>query len=87
MNSPCGNEDLLLLDPYGIMKEGKGGKNSIERKGSCPFQRIQGPVLLPPATEAETTPLGNFFHGAQAVTKNEKGQSCCLFSKHGGRSV
>lgn len=73
MNSPCGNEDLLILDPYGIMKEGKSGRNSIVRKGSCPFQRIQGPVLLPPAIESETTSLGNSFHGAQNSHQKLKG--------------
>lgn len=73
MNSPCGNEDLLILDPYGIMKEGKGGRNSIGRKGSCPFQRLQGPVLFPPAIEPETTPLGDFFHGAQDSHQKWKG--------------
>lgn len=37
MNSPCGHEDLLMVDPYGIMKEGKGGGDSTGRKGSCLF--------------------------------------------------
>lgn len=28
MNSPCGHEDLLTVDPNGIMKDGKGEENS-----------------------------------------------------------
>lgn len=77
MNSPCGNEDLLMVDPYGIMKEGKGGENSIGRNGSRPFERRQGPVLLPPthrsALEPETKVLGNLFHGGQDSHQKGKG--------------
>lgn len=77
MNSPCGNEDLLMADPYGVMKEGKGGGNSIGIKDSCPFQRIQGPVLLPPthrsALEPETKVLGKLLYGAQDSHQKGKG--------------
>lgn len=77
MNSPCGNEDLLMVDPYGIMKKGKGGENSIGRSSSCPSERRQGPVLLPPmhrsALEPETKVLGNVFHGGQDSHQKGKG--------------
>lgn len=94
MNSPCGHEDLLTVDPNGIMKEGKGGENSTGRTGSWLLAKITCKSCFASSSSQINLWAWNqlsekVFHGpqnSQRKWEGSGGNSGCL-SKHRERTV
>jgi len=94
MNTTCEHEDLLRVDPYGIMKQAKSGGNSTGRKGrwlfskntrSC-FASSNSQISLRAQNQSFRKPLP-WCPGQSPKGKRVRDSSCCLSSRHGGRST